>query len=107
MSNRRLLLSWRLQPQAWNLLNRPEVKLHSNCLDNEILSGRWDVSDVEQRMLKEHVEKYGIDLKTFKSRRRCRSSGEPEIKFNAISKTEGKEEMVFFEGDYQNQNIKT
>ncbi len=37
-----------------------------NMYSKEILSGRWDVSDAEGRMLKEHAEKYGIDLKTFK-----------------------------------------
>ena len=40
----------------------PPVSMFSK----EILGGRWDVSDVEQRMLKEHADKYGIDLKTFK-----------------------------------------
>ncbi len=37
-----------------------------NMYSKEILSGRWDVTDAEGRMLKEHAEKYGIDLKTFK-----------------------------------------
>ncbi len=37
-----------------------------NMYSKEILSGRWDVSDAEGRMLKEHADKYGIDLKTFK-----------------------------------------
>ncbi len=40
----------------------PPVSMFSE----EILGGRWDVSDVEQDMLKEHADKYGIDLKTFK-----------------------------------------
>ncbi len=37
-----------------------------NMYSKEILNGRWDVSDAEERMLKEHAEKYGIDLETFK-----------------------------------------
>ncbi len=32
----------------------------------KILNGRWDVSDAEQRLLKEYAEKFNIDLKTFK-----------------------------------------
>ena len=37
-----------------------------NMYSKEILDGKWDVSDAEQRLLKEHAEKYNIDLKTFK-----------------------------------------
>ncbi len=41
---------------------KPPVNMYSN----EILDGRWDVSDAEGQMVKEHAKKYGIDLKTFK-----------------------------------------
>ncbi len=37
-----------------------------NMYSKEIINGLWDVSDAEAPMLKEHAEKYGIDLKTFK-----------------------------------------
>ena len=40
----------------------PPVSMYSK----EILNGRWDVSDAEQRLLKEYAEKFNIDLKTFK-----------------------------------------
>jgi len=35
----------------------------------EIVGGRWDVSDVEQKMSTEHADKCGVDLKTFKASR--------------------------------------
>ncbi len=37
-----------------------------SMFSKEILNGRWNVSDVEKTMVKEHADKFGIDLKNFK-----------------------------------------
>ncbi len=54
---------------AWSVLSLepPPVRTTPpvNMYSEEILGGRWDVRDVEGRMVKEHAEKYGIDLETF------------------------------------------
>ncbi len=59
-----------LTEDAWSVptLEPPPARTTPpvNMFSKEILSGRWDVSDAEGRMLKEHADKYGIDLKTFK-----------------------------------------
>jgi ribonuclease Z len=56
--------------EAWSVpaLEPPPVRTTPpvNMYSKEIINGRWDVSDVEQRLLNEHAEKYNIDLKTFK-----------------------------------------
>ncbi len=55
---------------AWSVpsLEPPPVRTTPpvNMFTKAIMSGRWDVSDAEQRMLKEYAEKYGIDLTNFK-----------------------------------------
>ena len=55
---------------AWSVpsLEPPPVRTTPpvNMITKAIMSGRWDVSDAEQRMLKEYAEKYGIDLTNFK-----------------------------------------
>ncbi len=38
----------------------------TNMYSKDIIDGLWDVQDAEKKMLKEHAEKYGIDLKSFK-----------------------------------------
>ena len=37
----------------------------TNMYSDWLMKGRWDVSDVEKAMLKDHADKYNIDLKKF------------------------------------------
>jgi hypothetical protein len=56
--------------EAWAVpaLEPPPVRTTPpvNMYSKEIVGGRWDVSDAEEKMLKEFADEYDIDLKTFK-----------------------------------------